>query len=63
MRDESWNGRYWEIGDTRIHLQINQGIKGLCVQIGPFSRWIFTTFFKEKRTLSQEGKEEIESKQ
>lgn len=38
-----WLGRYWEIGDTRVHLQINEGTKNFCMQIGPLSRWYFTT--------------------
>jgi len=43
-----WPGRYWEIGDTRVYLQINEGTKDFCVQIGPLSRWHFVSHFKDE---------------
>jgi hypothetical protein len=46
MISNGWNGRYWEIGDTKINLQINEGTREFCVQIGPFSRWLYTSHFK-----------------
>ncbi len=46
MISDKWQGRYWEIGDTRINLQIDEGTKEFCVQIGPLSRWLFTSQFK-----------------
>ena len=48
MRNDSWKGRYWEIGDTQIRAHTNPSSKEFCVQVGPFTRWIYTSRFKNE---------------
>ncbi len=36
-----WKGRYWEVGETQINAHMNESSKEFCVQIGPFTRWIY----------------------
>ena len=45
IEDGKWPGRYWELGDTKVNLQINEGSKSFCIQIGPLSRWFFISHF------------------
>jgi hypothetical protein len=46
IRSKSWKGRYWEVGDTQINAHVNSTSKEFCVQIGPFTRWIYLSRFK-----------------
>ncbi len=39
IRNEIWLGRYWDFGDTRIHLAVLKSSKEFCVQIGPLTQW------------------------
>ncbi len=39
IRNNNWEGRYWDLGDTRIHLQEIKKTKQLCIQIGPLTKW------------------------
>ena len=39
MRNNQWKGRYWDFGDTRIHLQESKASKEFCIQVGPLTQW------------------------
>ena len=54
IEDGKWSGRYWELGDTRIHLQINEGSRNFCIQIGPLTRWYFVSVFINGTTKQEQ---------